>query len=284
MKRIMLTPEHAARLLQNPHEKQRKINPGWVNILAQRQRDGTFVFNYDPILQSVYDGKMFNGGHRCSSVVLTGIPMDILIEEQADPTIFGKIDGQLTRRAHQFIYKPQSGTRVAGCRVVYWYDNHFDTPMDNRFDVTQEELLGMAQMFESPLDLFVPIAHRMHKVTTIPPSLSLGAMLIADREGWGDEAADFADRVSNPVGLDALDPAWRLVEKMLTSKITRGDRRRNIEDWTVFVRALNSSLTDSPLPMKFYSSRLVWPRVGETEKAYNRRANTLSMKRNRKAA
>jgi hypothetical protein len=284
MKRITLTPEWATRLLEAPHEKQRKINPGWVADISRKLRAGEWPFTYDPILLSKYDGKMFNGGHRCTAVVQTGIPMDILIEEKADPDIFGKIDAGLSRRAYQFVHKTQASTRVAGCRIMYWYDHAFERPMDNRVKVDLEELLTLAQAYDGILDRLVPLAGKIHKVTTIPPSISLGALLIAVREGYGTEAIDFAERVSNPVTLDALDPAWRLVEKMMTAKIARGHRRRNIEDWTVFVRALNASILDTPLPKKFYSSRIAWPLVGESEADFNRRTNAMSMRRRKKEA
>jgi hypothetical protein len=284
-KKTTLTPELAKQLLGNLHPKQRKSSRQQVAKYVRAMRNGTWRNeNPDPILIDKATGKMFNGAHRCQAVVDSGITIEVMIDYQSDATLFDFIDTGLGRSAGQFIQAGSAFTRASATRIVLWQESLLtrDRPLGGLNSYWQmSEVTERAIELNDIYDRLLPFSAQVYSRTGMSQSAILAAITIATTMGLEEKAIEFCEQVANPVLLMPYDPAWILFDRMSRSH-NRDRRRQTIDDWTIFVRCLNAHLNDERLPKGGVRMTMLWPRVGESEKDFNRRlgnAASLSAKR-----
>jgi hypothetical protein len=268
-----LTPELASMLLANPHPKQRKIGQSTVDKYARTIKDGRWALVPDPIMVADQpDGRMFNGGHRCRAVVVTGITIPVLIDWGADPDLFDKIDVVRKRQADQFITEADGYARASAARLCLWYRFRFEKqPMGVNVTFDVDEILAEVEAREPQFDMFLPLARDTYQLTGLSRSVALAAYSIAGEMGYVDEVHEFVSGVADFSGLGDDDPRRALAERF-RKQVHRQRRRQTSADWTVLVRTLNQYIEGVPVNRVFMTD--IWPRVGEGESAFRRRRNS----------
>ena len=273
----VLTPELAAQLLAKPHPLQRRIDRQTVARYGQAITDNRWRLVPDPIQVAGEEG-MFNGGHRCSAVIATGIAIPVYIDWNADPVLFDLIDVGRGRAAYQFISEKNAATRAAAARVTLWYEQRFQRALQagptTRFDLEQvlTETIRRAVAFE----VMMPAARMTYQYTSLPESLCLAVYAIAHELDLGSQVEDFVQGITEPQTRANGDPARLLAERFRRQDQVRR-RRRMTDDWTILVRALNWSIEG--LTAKRLQLGECWPRVAESEADFSRRRNALANSR-----
>lgn len=272
----LLTPELAAKLLSNPHPRQRRQARNTAAEYARRIKEGRWKLVPDPIMVDP-EGRMFNGGHRCQAVIAANRSIPVFIMWDADPELFDVIDVGRFRSPYQFISDKDATARASAARVTLWYQHRFDRPLAGRtigFDL--QEILDESDRRAESFDAVTGASRSVYDYTGIPRSVSLAAFSIAFEMGYETEINAFVDGIRDPHYLDADDPARLLAERF--RKQEHRSRRREIgQDWTLLVYTFNLHLEGRKLSKLILSD--VWPRVAETTAEYRRRQNAIHQQR-----
>ena len=121
-------PPRANELLQTTTDGQRKIHQRYVQKLAAEMVQGQWHLSPDCIV--LLDGRLANGQHRLSAVIVSGRTEPFLVMKSKDKTIFEIIDSGIKRSvgdvAHQLgmIYTTQV---AAASRLVLSYNKKIIT-------------------------------------------------------------------------------------------------------------------------------------------------------------
>jgi len=121
-----VTPVEAQRLLdENNFEDNRKISQPWVVYLARQMEKGLWQLNGEPL---IFDerGKLLNGQHRLSAVVLYGKPVEFLVVRGVKTKSFTTLDQNRVRSAGQVfgMQDEKHGFLLAAlCRKVFCWEN-----------------------------------------------------------------------------------------------------------------------------------------------------------------
>ena len=295
-----ITPKTAAAMLAKTHHRQRKINLSRVRLYSRAMGEGEWIdFHPDMILVEPDDGSLcgcctppqprggvFNGRHRLTSIVDSGVTIKAWVDEEADASaLFSHIDGQFGRAAHQFIPGTRAAMRSAAARIILWYDHfHFDRPLGNLHGYwAMNEVLEASQSYDDIFDRMMKLATQNYDNTGLSPSAVLAVLTLACREGYEDEAVAFAEHIANPEEATPDEPAWYLYTRMM--KRHHRDRKRHTQqDVAIYMRCLNANITGDELPVHMYAGSLV-PNIGDTEKEFRRRlarANEAKSRANKK--
>lgn len=273
-----LTPELAAKLLANPHPRQRRASRQVVNEYARRIKEGRWRLIHDHIMMvgPTFAGpddpldSLFNGGQRCAAVIAANRSIPVYIDWDADPSLFDVIDIGRFRSAFQFVSEKDATSRAAAARVTLWYERRFERPLGARhiaFDL--HEILAEAERRSEAFDAVMGAARALYDYTTIAKSISLAAFALAEEMGYREEIEAFVAAIRDPSYLPAGDPAKLLAERF-RKQDHRARRREMVDDWTILVRAFNLQLEGRAIS-KLVLTR-VWPRVAESEADYKRRS------------
>lgn len=113
----MLTPALAKMLLETNIGVNRAINNNSVDRIMESLKDGSIVFNGDTIKVN-RTGEMFDGQHRCTAVVETGIAMPILIVRGLNDAAMAVTDQNLTRTVMQILHTTSRDVKHASIAVA----------------------------------------------------------------------------------------------------------------------------------------------------------------------
>lgn len=92
---LKITPAQAAEWLSDKWGEQRQLRSSHVKRLAADMEAGRFKTSPDAILR--IKGKLANGQHRMSAVVLSGKPQTFIVMESSDEELYKVIDAGLRR-------------------------------------------------------------------------------------------------------------------------------------------------------------------------------------------
>lgn len=271
----LLTPELAATLLASPHARQRRISRIDVARYARAIREGRWVLSPDPIL--VDKQQMFNGGHRCAAVIAANRAIPILIDWDADASLFDVIDVGRRRQAAQFIDAADANVRGAAARLTLWYDHRFaERPAANVLAFDAAEIIEEAERHSETFTEVLPSARLIYEYTSLSKSAAVAAFSIAYDMGYQDQIAEFTNGVVDPGSVDANDPS-----RLLSDRFRRADhrlkRRQVVEDWSILVRAFNLFL-QGKRPSQLVQPN-IWPRVAESESDFRRRSSAFASRK-----
>lgn len=268
----VLTKELAARLLADPHPKQRRTARQVVRGYARAMVEGRWVLVPDPILVAP-DGRMFNGGHRCEAVITSKVDVPVYIQWDADPDLFDVIDIGRRRSPYQFIDDKDPANRAAGARITLWYERRFDRPpIASNLSFDLHEVMVETDRRRAAFDDVTPAVYQLYDYTGLSKAVTLGAFALFHAAGHGEAVHDFASDVADPYDLNEDDPARQVADRF-RKKAHSAKRRQTLEDWNILVYALNLRLHGDTVSKLFL--RQVWPKVGEPVEVYNRRANAM---------
>lgn len=110
----MITPSKASAYLDR-NEKNRKIGDVNVKQLARDMKDGNYLITGDTI-KIDRSGRLIDGQHRLSAIVLSGVAQQMLVVRELDPMVQTVIDAQKRRSAADaltFALDASNGTALA---------------------------------------------------------------------------------------------------------------------------------------------------------------------------
>lgn len=271
----LLTPELAKRLLDNPHPRQRHISRPRVDSYARTIRDGRWRLNPADAILVASDGRMFNGGHRCSAVVQARTPIEVYIDWNADPSLFSVIDSGLSRAPHQFISESDATARASAARLRLWREHRFDRPpmgVNIQFDLS--EVLAEVEAHREVLDSQIANAHLIYGITGLSRSVCLAVFSIAADMGAAADVDTFVYGVVDYTGTEPEDARRAFAERFRKHLEHRTRRRQTVADWTILVRAFNLFIWE--VPVRHLILTEIWPDVGESEEDFHRRRRSAA--------
>jgi len=122
----LLTPDLAREFLATNIESQRKVNHGYVTVLANDITNGNWkdYMPDDAVIMSK-EGKMLNGQHRCLAVIKADKPIGVWYEDDVDDALFKYIDGGRARKAADF-YKGKYKDLMVSLAKLYVLINDYN--------------------------------------------------------------------------------------------------------------------------------------------------------------
>lgn len=114
IERIELTPNMAEHFLSKNYDKQRKVNPHWVETISNDIKEGRWNPNV-PNSAIVFSkrGDMLDGQHRCLAVVKANKPVRTYAIYDVDESSFRDIDNGISRKAKDFMDCKNANTVAA---------------------------------------------------------------------------------------------------------------------------------------------------------------------------
>ena len=113
-KRTKVTPEMAEAFLSNLHEDQRPLYAPWAEELSRRNLEDDWHVGNDAVCLTS-DGKLLNGQHRLTAIVLSAKPAYLLIRRNVDPRDYDGMDDVYRRTIGYMLSREghQNGTTLA---------------------------------------------------------------------------------------------------------------------------------------------------------------------------
>ena len=202
-----ITSEIATEWLADRWGEQRTVRNAHVKRLASDMDAGRFKISPDAILR--IKGKLANGQHRLSAVVLSGKPQQFLVMETNDEELYKVIDAGLRRSVSDgLIGMPFAKSIPSIAHWVQAYESSVVYPGDrcgseaqsrgngNQFP-TQCELIDYCISNQAVLGEAASFINPLYRQTKLLP-LSIGGAiytLAASRNGYLEKAKDFLQKV-----------------------------------------------------------------------------------------
>lgn len=123
---MKVTPELAQEWLADKWEEQRKLRDPHMQRLCNDMNSGNFKLGPDAILR--IKGKLANGQHRLTAVVMTGKPQLFLVMTSNDPELYKVVDAGMKRTVADAIQTlPYNNHLPAIARWVQSYQYGYST-------------------------------------------------------------------------------------------------------------------------------------------------------------
>lgn len=125
-KLVDVTPELAAKLLENNYETNRRINRAAVETMAHDMETGRYESQNGQTITVTSGGMLLDGQHRMSAVVKSRVTLPFLVcfvDESEAARLFRTIDSGKSRSVIQFVDVPQKGKVVALAKVAHAFEN-----------------------------------------------------------------------------------------------------------------------------------------------------------------
>lgn len=241
IKEIIVTPEHAARLLE-ANTNNRPVRDEMVMRYARDMMAGRWKRNGATIVIAA-GGTILDGQHRLWAIVEAGKPISLLVMENADPDVIMTIDtGTARTMGDVFAIKKigHSGTMAGAFRWWYWYRNQRDrkkTP--SRY--THPEIMALYESMPQVHEAIHSSAQFTSASRIVGPSLFAfmfsGASLF-DRA----KAEEWAAALDSGANLSGMHPAFSLREKLMGMRMNRTKLAADLQaaytmkSWNAFVQ------------------------------------------------
>lgn len=127
---VETTPAQAAEMLGANYEKNRKIRRLHVNQLANDMRNGLYDSENGQTIVRGVDGKLYDGQHRLTAQVESGVTLRWLIVTVADgEKAFYSLDNATRRTPQDFFYDMKNKSIVASVAKLAYSINESSVPL-----------------------------------------------------------------------------------------------------------------------------------------------------------
>jgi len=118
---VTITPNDAEQLLlRSAGIRQRPVAQDRVRLYARKMKDGQWRSTHQAIAIDK-DGVLFDGQHRVAAIALAGIPVEITIAYDADPSTFDVVDvGRVRSPGHALTIAGFTNVNVLGSAARYY--------------------------------------------------------------------------------------------------------------------------------------------------------------------
>lgn len=208
VKRVMVTPDIAKEWLSRGIDNNRNIRPSHVDGLARDMSAGQWVADSGNLIRFDDRGRLFDGQHRLSAVVKSGVSCSMWVGFNLPPDAFTVTDTNKGRSAADAIDMEgmPNGTAVAALTrmVLTWERTGGKSVRQPHSNPTNREILTRAKSDPLVHDAVRSVKSRT-RIREMPPSVaSFGYWLF--RQIDRDATGEFMRGVLSGEGLSTGDP------------------------------------------------------------------------------
>lgn len=234
-----VTPTKARKWLKEyNYADNRPISQTWVNYLARQMKAGHWRSNGEPLIFDT-DGKLLDGQHRLSALVLAGITLTFDVRRGIETDAFTTIDQGKSRTAGQVLgmmgVKSASLT-AAVCRTIFNWECYGNPFRGDR--VSPDEIKIVYDCYRSEIEPAVLIGRG---VKGLPCRQSIaGFCFYLFDQVHKKKAAAFFETLRDGVASSAKDPALVLRNRLYAEAVANS--RRSLPkraELGLFIRAWN---------------------------------------------
>ena len=211
----IITPQTAMELLEKRPDHQRVLSKTTVKQYAELMRMGVWRSTHQPIALDT-DGAVLDGQHRLAAIVSAGVPIEVIIARDCDPSTFSVIDVGLGRTASQFISGLHRTAIAEAARlllreveVVDQKNNLFVWKPRNTGRTAIDPVLGVVEDWPELIE-FAVSADQVYRATKISKSAHLAVLAQAARGEFPDRLASWLEGLLLGAELEATDPRLQL--------------------------------------------------------------------------
>ncbi|KMV19641.1 hypothetical protein ACT17_06275 [Mycolicibacterium conceptionense] len=226
-----ITPERAAELLE-ANTTNRPLSTGTVQTFADAMRRGEWRVTHQGIAVGS-DGVLVDGQHRLAAVIEAGVPVDLTVFTDVDPTTFGVLDiGKRRNAADALAIEGEKNTTqlAAMLRIVWLYDNLSDGAWSGgRSRVTNTQVLEVLEKNPKVRDYVHPGEHLSAAIGMNKSAGGAASYLVA-RANSARKITPWLDGLIEGAGLAKNDARLKLRNHM--SSLARrqvGEARRRYD-------------------------------------------------------
>ena len=243
---VTIGPEEAQANL-DARKIKRPVKPSKVQKYIRSIKNGTWNFNNGEVLQFDEMGRMLNGSHRMTAIVLGNIRAQFLVVRGVPEEAFHTMDQGSGRSKSDvlaiegFPYYREIGAVV---RNLHLFDPTRGT-FTVKIDPDNSEVLEFAIARRERLVAAAELAVMGSGNRPAPKSI-LGTFYYLAEQCDPKRFPDFADRLITGLSSDPNEPAFKLRQKLSSLKF--GSNGRHISDlFPYFVFAWNKFYDEEPL-------------------------------------
>ena len=242
--------EAAERYLDLDRGNNRPFSPNHLADLVGRQMRDEWVTNGDTIRFDV-DGQLRDGQHRLRMVKQTGIPIQVVVVRDIDPTAFSTMDVGKKRSLGDVLYieKEKNHTQLAGTLAWVWrYLSRKMKPMRTGSHEEMHKILAQHPGTRDSVGFYLNLDHPLSSPGW--PALTTAIhYLFSQVESTA--ANDFIEKYVTGLGLvEPTDPI-----KVLRDQIIKyASDPRKPSPWQIFTllcRAWNAHQASQPIKKKY---------------------------------
>lgn len=243
---LTVTPELAQKMLKDQnYVHNRPISQPWVDYLARQMTDGLWRMNGEPLIFS-NRGKLLNGQHRLSAVVVSGRTVTFPVVRGVASSTFTTMDQNRVRSAGQVLTMSgeKNGFLIAAvCRKLYCWKH--EGHVGGKMKISPDELSRVLKEHPELRDS-VEIGK---KVTSVPVPVD-GSMVAfchwLFHQASPRKASAFFETLETGVASYRDDPAIILRNRFYKER-ENARRWGGTELLAIFVRAWNYYINDKPV-------------------------------------
>lgn len=251
---LQLTPTQANELLEK-NDGNRRISQSVVDKYARDIREGNWRMNGQTIKIGV-TGRLLDGQHRCAAVLKAERPIQTLIVENLQDSVFDTFDLGQNRGLAEILKErgeQNTSTLAAAIRQIWLFSTGH---IQHRVVApTNSEMLELLEKHPG-IRRSVSIAHRIRDV--IPTSVGCALHYIFSTINRG-KAQHFFDSLGTGADLSSESPILKLRNLLLRN---RNSNRRSLsvsETYAITIKSWNAFVTGAPM------KKLAWQNSGKRE-------------------
>jgi len=245
---VKVTPELAREWLDTVIDGQRKVSPYRVRRYAEIMKRDEWELTHQPIAFD-RDGRLMDGSHRLSAVVLADVAAEFMVAFEADRQTFEVIDTGYVRTAGAFISGAglSYGTVIgAGARAVLLYEHRAELPRlwstpECRRRFTVANVIDEVLANESQYRQHAAYAQRLRQACNAHASSVISGITLIERYTRRSKKTfkEFRDQLLDGVGLDFGDPILTYRNRQIRRKGSPPSRGvQSLEDWQRYLEEL----------------------------------------------
>lgn len=210
-----ITPERAQELLQNPLEGQRHVRKRHAERLSEEILHGRFRLSCDAIV--IVSGKLANGQHRLSAVVIAGRSVQFLVLRTNDADLFKVIDSGVKRTVGDVLGVPSARHIAAMANIGIAYDRNLisATGFGNKTSLcTRSEIVDYANVYMDHLQEAAGVVDALYQKYRLLNRIVGASFLYLASRSHKQRAVEFVTQVYTGEGTPsaALDIRDRLIK------------------------------------------------------------------------
>lgn len=259
-----VTPE-MARLWIDTCMRNRKITKAHVDRLAADMRDGRWVLNGEPV-QFDREGRLINGQHRLSAIVLSGVTVQMLVVTGVEPRAQDTIDIGAARsignilQLHGYPSAIELGAlasadyRYSNAPGIVWANTNMPSKATMLVNVERN-----SEQYQSALRAAKRASENIN-AHRIPYAL---LHVLAHRSGHDLAWGGFEDRLFSGVGLEEGDARLTFRNHLIRRPRSHGSWSQQ-HSLAIGIKAFNAYLQGKPIKLlRFYRDELPMPRISQ---------------------
>lgn len=218
VKRIVITPELAEKLLAVNYEGQRRIRKDAVRRYAQDMASGGWNNDAGGMIVISSDGNVIDGQHRLKAVIMSGVPVEFLVMTGADPEAFGLIDSGMKKTLGDVVGLKNANVCASIATVATAYEG--GATLRNallRPSVPRSEALRYAMENSEEIEDAAQTYQAIHKAIGKGSTRGIGAAVML---AWSPYcAASIREGISRMIPEDERIAAYKM---LMTKKSVQG--------------------------------------------------------------